>query len=546
MLIQNEVEIYIGKNSYAKKYYEELGYELPYRKTKYGKISIPVDATLIIKVSDLKRNSAVPIWVQCDYCGKKLQKAYIEYCNSKDTFPKDSCDECKKLKQFEHSSYLQSQGLLKRNEFGYWNFNENILKELQEYLDNYNNTDELIRNKHYNMICTNLSKLKVNIWSAIEDLGYNPRDYNCQRPNHYYDNFELLEQEINLFIKEYGRFPTSTEMKKVLHIHPKQYKIHGNINKIKEKMNINTDWSIDDSGYYNRSSYEFMVAQWLIYNSNIPYLRDQRIFSEDEKNYLSDFLFVFDDNRKLHVEVWGFTKKRENVNRRSKEYVRVRLDKERLYKKYSIPYISIEPSVFENNSYNKIQEILYGIFQSYLDLNYKYIEQINFIPPSKMTDEELRDAMILCSSDGKTIPTIRELKKYKKTSLARELNKRYSYTEFAEKYNMETYHHKNNYWTKEKIFACFNSMLSYGKSLTMKNLKSINGLTHQVNLYGVINLRLEYYNKYYKYDFLLPNDEIKVINRIVKLDKAFKVTPDQQLQAQQILTKYNSTHQQST
>jgi len=89
-------------------------------------------------------------------------------------------------------------------------------------------------------------------------------------------------------------------------------------------------------------------------------------------------------------------------------------------------------------------------------------------------------------------------------------------------------------------------MLSYGKSLTMKNLKSINGLTHQVNLYGVINLRLEYYNKYYKYDFLLPNDEIKVINRIVKLDKAFKVTPDQQLQAQQILTKYNSTHQQST
>lgn len=88
MLISKEVEVVFNNTTY--KYYNSLGY-----KGKSGE-------KVIIKVSDLKKNSTQKVKVKCDYCGEIYETAYRNYIVGIESEPyKNCCSKCTILKMKE-------------------------------------------------------------------------------------------------------------------------------------------------------------------------------------------------------------------------------------------------------------------------------------------------------------------------------------------------------------------------------------------------------------------------------------------------------------
>ena len=71
----------VGLNSSVISYYENLGYEIPRRKDKQGRLSVPQGTTIDVKISDLTPSSNQYIDAQCD------------------------CSSCKKIKRIMYSKY---------------------------------------------------------------------------------------------------------------------------------------------------------------------------------------------------------------------------------------------------------------------------------------------------------------------------------------------------------------------------------------------------------------------------------------------------------
>ena len=78
-LISEYVEVgLIGTNI---KYFESLGYYIPRKENKNGKLSVSKSTKITVKVKDLRPNSSVKIDVECDCCKKSLTMAYSTYNN---------------------------------------------------------------------------------------------------------------------------------------------------------------------------------------------------------------------------------------------------------------------------------------------------------------------------------------------------------------------------------------------------------------------------------------------------------------------------------
>ena len=77
MLLSKNVIINI--NPTTKKYYEDLGYQLPYRYDKRGRLTTPRNCEIKVKVKDLKLNSMAKIKVQCDCCNIIYDLPYYKY-----------------------------------------------------------------------------------------------------------------------------------------------------------------------------------------------------------------------------------------------------------------------------------------------------------------------------------------------------------------------------------------------------------------------------------------------------------------------------------
>jgi len=90
-LITKEVEIVLSPRNI--KHFESLGYEIPRRKDKWGKLTTPKGTIIIVNVKHLQDGSKVCIDVECDCCGTILKNiiwnAYLKclkddgkyYCN---------------------------------------------------------------------------------------------------------------------------------------------------------------------------------------------------------------------------------------------------------------------------------------------------------------------------------------------------------------------------------------------------------------------------------------------------------------------------------
>ena len=92
MLLTKEVSVKVANN---KEYYKRLGYDVGERIDKYGRLSIPKNQVVSVKVSDLSSGSRAAVEVLCDYCCQEIKKVpYKTYLKGREIVDKDCCIKC--------------------------------------------------------------------------------------------------------------------------------------------------------------------------------------------------------------------------------------------------------------------------------------------------------------------------------------------------------------------------------------------------------------------------------------------------------------------
>ena len=91
-LVTEEVQVKISTNTI--KYYEDLGYEIPKRKNKKGKIAYALGEQITVNVKDLSINSKAEVHVECDGCGEDLNIKWNVYKRYVKEEGKYYCQKC--------------------------------------------------------------------------------------------------------------------------------------------------------------------------------------------------------------------------------------------------------------------------------------------------------------------------------------------------------------------------------------------------------------------------------------------------------------------
>lgn len=554
MVITEKVELLINPENLNR--LEELGYEIPryYNKNK-RRMVFKRGTSIIVNVCDLPPSSHVKVEVQCEYCGERKEIAYRDYTKSlksNEFIKKYACDNCDHLKKREVIEYKQSKCLLLNTEKGYYTFRQNRLKALDDYIKKYGTTVGMQTNKEGASLFCIINQYGDNIKQCCIDLGYDIADVTKKiKPEGYYDDFNNLKNEIEKLYLQLNRFPKQIEVLKGLHICNEKLLKFGGIKKIKELMGYNNSNDlIDDRGFSNRSTYEYMVAQYLIHN-DVSYKREQNPFKAKHSRYKSDFTFYKNDGSEVHVEIWGFVKNVYN-HPREKSYNEKRILKEELYRKNNYTLISIEYDLFKK-SYEDIQNCLYDIFKDYLNLDLQPVSNTLLIPPTKMSDEDLLTEIMKYSDDPNVFPYQKVLTENNVSLLYLETIKRYgSYYNFANLYNKFT-HYQYKKWDSRSIFEVFQYMLTkYNHILKIDELKLYN--KHDKNIVGIIesskkifgsyiDARLQFYLYCIKNEISVSKSDISYLYDLANIKRGFNkktATIDRQTKAQFIISNINS------
>lgn len=430
MLIEQMVEI--KWRNRTKKYYMDKGY-----------LFTRLNDIFSVDVKDLIGLPSVLAKYQCDFCNRVFEKRYCDLINKRNgsLSKKDCCSNCNFEKRVLEATIRQSNGTLKSGDPFYWYFEENRLKELLEYYEKHESLDDITLSTLGNNLNSYIVKYDGSLDKLLLKNGYNILDFKTKNIYGYYSNFENLKNRIESLISQYQRFPTLEECDAsgLNQFHFKQY---GGIYEVKRMMGYdNKDDLIDDRRHVNRSSYEYIVAQFLIHN-NVAYSREQNPFPQSGRNFKSDFTLYDSSNQPVHIELWGFENngnKEIHVNYRNNK-----LEKKKLYKKYNIHLIELERKLFQDNSYHSINEKLYEIFKPFIATEYKEIETKIFISGRALSDEELLEKIMEYSDDDSFLPksSTREQGFY---TLYKEIIKRYGrYSLFAKKFNKKTINKKGS------------------------------------------------------------------------------------------------------
>ena len=211
-----------GKN---KKHYEDLGYIY----TKHND-------TFVVNIEHLHVGSNQYVDVCCDYCKTNKKIIFNQYNDSlnRGNIKKYSCNSCKQKKQKEEAEFLQSKGLLPKENAFYYYFKENIEKEIIEYINVYGTVDNLtnLNKKLYTAIYKHDER---SLFDILNELGYRWEDYSSRTPDNYYNDFKNVKNKVEEFVLGHNRFPTTKEMSRELNIQLTHIKFHGGIDTIKAK-----------------------------------------------------------------------------------------------------------------------------------------------------------------------------------------------------------------------------------------------------------------------------------------------------------------------
>jgi predicted Zn-ribbon and HTH transcriptional regulator len=127
MILEKEVWVGLGGNN--KKYFENLGYELPRVKNKKGKLVIPNGTEILVQVIDLPEHSGVNVTKICDDCGKYIpNQPYYAILSGRDKIDtKDRCVECSQ----KYKGIIAKENIIYENSLDYF-----AIKNNKEYLLN--------------------------------------------------------------------------------------------------------------------------------------------------------------------------------------------------------------------------------------------------------------------------------------------------------------------------------------------------------------------------------------------------------------------------
>ena len=506
-------ELMVKWNPTTRKYYEDLGHEYTKHNDEF-----------LIPIEHLHHGSNTYIEFQCDECNEIESRIYRDYVLLKNKYNKDICGIClNKLNMKNRSSKAKT-----KEDFGYYTNHENRKYELDKYLKKYNELSNMINNTEGKRLYDNFHSHKDDIYDTAIELGYKIEDICKSLPKNYYIKYpEILKEKLLISIEENKRFPKSKEIEKILHVSNKFISNFGGINEFKKLLGYDDSKDlIDLRGDYNKSLGELICANYFCSQGlKDKYKREQYPFSKENRYFRSDFTFYLENNKELHIEVWGF-KKSEISSERAKEYHKVRSIKENLYQKYSndIILIGIDYEIFDLK-YDEIQKYLYSLISPYINLKFKDVSYKKLLSPSLISDDEIFNGIMEISSDGKTFPTTIELCSYNSCLYSQILKRGYSYNEFANKYSVKTKLDKK-YWTKKLVFEHFSNILNEGKFINKQSLnEEYNGLSEATEKFGYMTkLKLEYFIKLNE----IPNQEldwvINLANNTTKTTSNFSKT----------------------
>jgi len=184
---------------------------------------------------------------------------------------------------------------------------QEVLIELNNYILIHGTVDNITKNKIGEKIYRYFQKNKELIEDAIEELGYELDKVKTYKTKGYYDDFNKVKILLEKFIELNNRFPIKLEIINDLGIGQRYIDKFGGMNELKRKMNYTSNDLIDLRGDFNCSIQELQVANFLCMQGlKDKYKREQHPFPKSEGRYRSDFMFDLDDNKKLHIEVWGY------------------------------------------------------------------------------------------------------------------------------------------------------------------------------------------------------------------------------------------------
>lgn len=467
-----------------KEHYVSKGYVFTKYKEKFE-----------VKVEDLHPNSQARIRFACDYCSVELENSYHKYHKSLSNFPpvpKVCCAKCRYTKNKEVLHYKNEHNLLNESDSGYFSAKQNRIAFIKEYIERNGDLKNLTATKDGWKIIRFQNRYKDDLSEIVEDLGHKYYEMVSSKLN-YYSEFSTLEKNIRELIQVIGRFPSYDELRKELKCTDQFIAMHGGIIGILNKMGYkNAKELIDDSGYVNQSTYEYIVAQFLL-NNDIPFKRNQNPFPANEKNFMSDFAIYPNEKKEVHIEVWGLG---------TDEYKRVKQEKMMLYKKYShsVELISLEKSLFRKK-YDHIQETLINRLGHLLQEDLLKVDNEHIVP-QVWSDQEIIDELLKYSDDSKTLPKYETLREVGKTVLFDEAVKRSgSYMSFAAAHNLKTHGKRKGFWTEEEafrqmkkvgeIYGSVHAFISSRGSVDKDN--TFKGLVHYVIKTGEQKTKLNYY-----------------------------------------------------
>jgi hypothetical protein len=170
-----EKEVWVTLHNTKIRYYEEKGYEIPRRKDKKGRMSLPYGTRIKVKTEDLSKQSNVKVTKVCDECGSHILNQEYALIN-RDRNKGDGLDRCincgrkrigdsrrnnlKYVKSLEHLSKKEEKEYLLKE------FSENNIRKPSEI--SYKTQDEYLWN------CPNCkTEYKM---SVAKKTG---RDFNC-------------------------------------------------------------------------------------------------------------------------------------------------------------------------------------------------------------------------------------------------------------------------------------------------------------------------------------------------------------------------------
>jgi hypothetical protein len=252
----------------------------------------------------------------------------------------------KSYKNFKEVLATENYILNKKSKDSKWSYNE-VIKKLNPiinelgYFPSSSDLDGLNLSGLRGYISkNNLTKKLKNHFN----IKGKPRKYTVSRESGYWNDPQNIITELQKIFNTYGRIPSNKELMELgygsLHNHVKTLP-----EKVLQKFNYYSSSNLlkTKDGDYVRSIYELLFDNFLSYN-NINHLCEGLISESEKENYLYDFKLLLNNNTTVYIEIWGYTR---NRNKLEKAYHKKRKLKEEFYRKLSLNLIGIEAPIFE-------------------------------------------------------------------------------------------------------------------------------------------------------------------------------------------------------